>query len=305
MPKILANSMYKRLLRSSSLKEAMSRFPLLCGMDCYFLDPLGNVSLTVPRQPMNPFIHLLQTQSETQHLLQRNRQALLAGEAADVNNCGYHELVYRLFLETETIGYLMLSACRGDERDRQAARQAWTRLASRGSRISWNLWSKHWTSLPVQTAEQREAWCQTLALYAHEAMRQLETDLHPEPQTLPSLVRRTCELINHQHKETLHLKDVADTLGVSAEHLSRLFHQSTGLRFREYLAETRVETACKALENSDRPISEIAHDSGFATLSRFNNCFRNHRDMTPRDWRKRAHMHVRKTTARNLCLNKS
>jgi AraC-like DNA-binding protein len=292
MPKILAKSIYNKLLRSSQLKTVMARFPLLCGMDCYFLDGLGNVSLTSPRQPANPFIRLLQTQPETQRLLLKNRQALLAGVIPEGSESGYHELVYRLSLETETIGYLMLSACRGDERDRQDTRRTWGRLASQGSTISWSLWSRHWASLPEQSAEQREAWRQTLALYAHDAIRRLETGLHPEPQVLPALVRRACEHIRERHTAPLLLKDVAGELGVSTEHLSRLFHRSTGLRFREYLAEARVETACEALKNSGRPISEIAHDSGFSTLSRFNRCFREHRDMTPRDWRKHALRHA-------------
>lgn len=266
----------------------MDRFPLLCGMDCYFLDSLGNVSLTVPRQPANPFIRLLQSQEETRRLLQGNRQAWLAGGIGAVHEGGYHELVYRIALETETIGYLMLSACRGPDQDRPAARQAWVRLASQGSEISWAQWSTCWMALPELTPEQREAWRQTMALFARDAMRQVETDLHPESQNLPPLVWRACEQIRKHHATRLRLKDVARALGVSAEHLSRLFHQSTGLRFREYLAETRVESACSALQDTERPISGIAHDSGFATLSRFNRCFREHRDMTPRDWRKRS-----------------
>ena len=270
----------------------MARFPLLCGMDCYFLDALGNVSMTEPRQSTNPFIHILQKHDETRHLFQRNRQALLAGEGSSMHNGGYHELVHPIRLQTETIGYLMLSACRGGSGDREASRQTWGRLASQGSGISWSLWSRHWLALPEQTAEQREAWRQTLALCANDAMRQLESGLHPESLVLPSLVLRTCEYIRAHHADSVHLKDIADEFGVSAEHLSRLFHRNTGLRFREYLAETRVETACDALESSNRPISEIAYDSGFNTLSRFNRCFKDHRGMTPRDWRKRARRHL-------------
>jgi len=182
----------------------------------------------------------------------------------------------------------MLSACRGDVQEREAARAAWTRLARHGSTVSWSHWSRLWTALPETTPRQRDAWEQTLALYARDAIRHLESGLHSESHVLPSIVRQTCALIHDHHTEVLHLKDVADTLGVSAEHLSRLFHRSTGLRFREYLAETRVGSACNALEQSDRPIAEIAHESGFATLSRFNRCFKELRNMTPRDWRKRT-----------------
>lgn len=289
MPKIVAKSMYNKLLRSKHFTSIMSRFPLLCGMDCYFLDSLGNIATTYPRRPASSFIHLLQRQDETRRLLEKNRQALLAGNPSLTGDHGYYELVHRLSLESETIGYLLLSACRGGDEDRETVRRTWMQLARQGSTVSWSLWEKHWQALPEQSPQQREAWQQTLALYAQEAVRRLESGLHPEPQTLPALVRQACAHIRDHHTEALHLREVARALGVSAEHLSRLFHQSTGLRFREYLAETRIDTACQALENSDRLIADIAHDSGFATLSRFNRCFKEHRSMTPRDWRKQIH----------------
>jgi len=282
--------MYNKLLRSKPFASIMSRFPLLCGMDCYFLDALGNVVLTAPRRPACSFILLLQKQDETRQLLEKKRQALLAGEECATSRSGYYELVHRLSLGSETIGYLMLSACRGGDEDREAVRQTWTQLAGRGSTVSWGLWAKSWSALPEQSPEQREAWRQTLALYAQEAIRQLEPGLHSEVQILPVLVRQACAHIRDHHVEALHLKEVARSLKVSAEHLSRLFHKSTGLRFREYLAETRIETACRALENSDRLVADIAHDSGFATLSRFNRCFKEHRSMTPREWRKQQGM---------------
>ncbi len=288
MPKIVAKSIYNKLLRSKHFAAVMGRFPLLCGMDCCFLDALGNVALTAPRQPANSFILLLQKQEETRRLLEKNRQALLAGDDSATTDCGYYEVVHRLSLGTETIGYLMLSACRGGGPDHETGRAAWTRLARQGSTVSWSLWSKSWEALPQQTPEQREAWRQTLALYAHDAIRQLESGLHSEAHALPVLVRKTCDHIRRHHTDALHLKQAARSLGVSPEHLSRLFHRSTGLRFREYLAETRVDTACRALENTNRPIADIAHDSGFSTLSRFNRCFKEHRNMTPRDWRKRT-----------------
>ena len=41
-----------------------------------------------------------------------------------------------------------------------------------------------------------------------------------------------------------------------------------------------------------------ALESGFATLSRFNRCFKEHRNMTPRDWRKRTRRMVEIETDR-------
>jgi AraC-like DNA-binding protein len=287
MPNVFAKFMFSKLVRSTYFASVIDRLPLLCGMDCYFLDALGNVAQTAPRRPSSPFVRLLQKEDQTRRMLEINRQALLAGDHSAMSECGYHELVHRIAVEEETIGYIMLSACRGGDEDRRASRATWTQLVRRGAMISWSLWLEHWSALPEQTPEQRAAWRQTMALYAVDAMRRLEADLHPEQSALPNLVRRACSHIHDHHTEILRLKDVAHTLGVSAEHLSRLFHQSTGLRFREYLAETRVGVACQALEQSDLPIAEIAHNSGFSTLSRFNSCFKQHRGMTPRDWRKR------------------
>lgn len=267
----------------------MGRFPLLCGMDCYFLDAFGNVALTAPRKPATAFVHMLQTHAETRHLLQTGRQhALAREEPSDDHQSGFHELTYRLHVEDETIGYLLLSACRGGDQDFEHTRNAWTRLARQGSRLSWARWSKNWQALLTLTADQQAAWQQTLALYAQHALHQLQHELNPEPQRFPALVRQSLQRIRTRYTSPLHLKDVAHELQVSAEHLSRLFHQSTGLRFREYLAETRIAAACEALTNNNQPIAQIAHDVGFATLSRFNRCFRDHRDMTPRDWRRRA-----------------
>jgi len=288
MPKIVAKSMYNKLLRSTYFASIMSRFPLLCDMDCHFLDAFGNVVLTAPRQPTNSFVLLLHKNEETRRLLERNRHDFLTGNGSDTGDHGYQELVHRLSLESETIGYLMLSACRGGDEDREAARATWARLARQGSTVSWSLWSERWKALPELNPQQRDAWRQTLALYAHDAVRHLESGIHPEFHTLPSLVRQVCAHIRDHHTEPLQLKNVAGILGVSSEHLSRLFHQSTGLRFREYLAETRIEAACKALEHSDRLIAEIAYESGFSTLSRFNRSFKEHRNMTPRDWRRRT-----------------
>lgn len=74
---------------------------------------------------------------------------MLAGEKTSITDSGYHEVAYRLSLEAETIGYLMLSACRDGDHDCEATRQTWIHLAARGAKISWSLWSSHWQAPPT------------------------------------------------------------------------------------------------------------------------------------------------------------
>lgn len=287
MPKILAKSLYNRLLKSGQLKKSMTQLASITSMDCYFLDALGNKALTVPRQPSCRFIRIMLNHQDTSrhHLLYR--QSLLTGHTATDQPIGYIELVHRLAFDEEIVGYLLLSACRPANRTPYEIRQHWVHLARQGAQISWRQWSQCWNLMPAFTPEQLAAWQATLELFAQDMLRHLEGDLHPEPQGLPPLVRSACELIREQFSGPLHLKNVAAQLGVSAEHLSRLFHQNTGLRFREYLAETRISAACDKLLHTDQRISDIAHVCGFSTLSRFNQCFKTHRNLTPRRWRQR------------------
>ena len=103
----------------------------------------------------------------------------------------------------------------------------------------------------------------------------------------PYAVRHACELARERHEEPLKLTEVAAACGVSPEYLSRLFHQTTGLRFREYLAEVRLTRACELLLESDARVADIAAQVGYSTLSRFNNGFLSFTGMTPTAYRKR------------------
>ena len=49
----------------------------------------------------------------------------------------------------------------------------------------------------------------------------------------------------------------------------------------------RVSTACHLLRDTDRPISDIAADCGYANLSNFGRRFRELKDMAPCDYRRR------------------
>ncbi len=290
MPQIITKYMFSKLLSSPTLRDSMQRLHAISGMDALLLDDLGSIRLTVPRHPSVAFIQLLRANPETAMRFRQMRQSVLAGKA--LRELGMHEIVYTIQAENDIAGYVLLSGFRQadhDNVDLVSTREVWRRLARAGVPVSWSDWFRAWSALPAYTKEQQRAWTETLALFMRQVLQRVEK---AEPidnvAAWPAFVQKACRRIRESYDTPLRLHAIAAELGVCPEHLSRSFHQATGVRFAEYLAETRIGAACEALATTTTAISEIAYQTGFTTLSRFNRCFRKHREITPRAWRKRA-----------------
>jgi AraC-like DNA-binding protein len=294
MPQLIAKYLFSKLLVSPVVRESMARLHAMSGMDVLLLDDLGVMRLSIPRHPSISFVHLLQSYPETDRLFRETRQAALA-KKKDLHQIGVHEVVCEITAETQTAGYLLLSGYRCDpaDNDFQSTRELWRRLVRSGLPIRWTDWYRAWSRLPSLTAEQQSAWYATVSLYIRHVLQGMKKAEEPLDAVLPPLVQEAQQRIQDEYAKPLRMQQVAADLGVCPEHLSRSFHATTGMRFGEFLAETRISAACDALAETDDPISQIAHKCGFSTLSRFNRCFRKHRETTPRSWRKRARVQRR------------
>ena len=83
----------------------------------------------------------------------------------------------------------------------------------------------------------------------------------------------------------LYLEDVAEHLGISKYHLSRLFHAMTGFSFREYLSIVRLQESKKLLADEKSSISEIAQKCGFDNGNYFSKVFRKKFGISPGKFR--------------------
>jgi len=92
---------------------------------------------------------------------------------------------------------------------------------------------------------------------------------------MPPTIRSAIEWIRQQAPvgET-RLSEAARVCGVSASHLSRRFHQSTGMTFNEYATRVRLEKAIRLLESTDTPVTTVAYESGFQSVSQFHRAFK-------------------------------
>lgn len=83
----------------------------------------------------------------------------------------------------------------------------------------------------------------------------------------------------------LSVQHVAEVLGCSADYLSHLFHVETKERLTHYIQRIRIDGAILALETTKLTVSEIAYASGFADPAYFARVFKQHKAMTPQEFR--------------------
>jgi AraC-like DNA-binding protein len=85
--------------------------------------------------------------------------------------------------------------------------------------------------------------------------------------------------------QELRVQDIAAKLGCSADYLSHLFHVETKERLTHYIQRIRIEGAILALETTALTVSEIAYSSGFADPAYFARVFKQHKGMSPQEFR--------------------
>jgi YesN/AraC family two-component response regulator len=92
--------------------------------------------------------------------------------------------------------------------------------------------------------------------------------------------RHCCERISRD--------DVARAAGFSPSHFSSLIRRESGSTFTDLLNRMRVDRAAELLSRTDRPLSLIALETGFADQSYFTKVFKRYRKVAPLQYRKKV-----------------
>ncbi len=85
------------------------------------------------------------------------------------------------------------------------------------------------------------------------------------------------------------INQLADALQCSRHHLSQVLNDKLRLSYNDYMNSLRINEACRLLHEPQYhqyKISSIAYDSGFNSLSTFNEVFKKFTGKTPSDYRK-------------------
>ena len=118
-----------------------------------------------------------------------------------------------------------------------------------------------------------------LALAIHWVEPHTDRPLLDDPPLLRECRQRIqSELANPE----LSIVWLAQQLGCSPDHLSRAFHQHSGMRLSRYIEECRLEQAVELLQTSNLKIAAIAWTCGFSSPSYFDRIFMKLRGTTPK-----------------------
>ena len=90
---------------------------------------------------------------------------------------------------------------------------------------------------------------------------------------------------NYHHK--IYMEDIAEAIGISQGHLSRVFRQDTGEKIQDYILKFRIKRAANLLKYSDATLSEISDYVCFNSQSHFGSVFKEYMKMTPGQYREK------------------
>ena len=91
--------------------------------------------------------------------------------------------------------------------------------------------------------------------------------------------------------KTASLFEIASLLGVNSSYLSRIFKETEGMGFQEYVTECRLKIARELLLTTDMKIFEIALQTGYVTNNYFSKVFKKVYGMNPNEYRELYSIH--------------
>lgn len=93
------------------------------------------------------------------------------------------------------------------------------------------------------------------------------------------------EYIRKYYHQKICIPDIAEALGVSESHLSRIFKKETGESIQKYSMHMRIERAEHLLKYSEASLTEISEYLCFSSQSHFGKVFKVYKNMTPKQYR--------------------
>ena len=107
---------------------------------------------------------------------------------------------------------------------------------------------------------------------------------------MPELARKAIALVNQKIKYPLQVNDIADEIGITSRHLSRIFKEATGESPRQYFRKLRVNAARQMILYTNEKIGEIALSVGFSSASILRSHYIDLFSLSPEEERKKINL---------------
>ncbi|PCJ62659.1 MAG: hypothetical protein COA79_03840 [Planctomycetota bacterium] len=102
---------------------------------------------------------------------------------------------------------------------------------------------------------------------------------------LDSRVEKSLDYINQQFEKDLTVTDLAKVCRLSEVRLRKIFKLSLGISPKNYIAQFRINQACKLLKTTQLSIKEISFKTGFNDEHYFHLSFKKQTKKTPTEYR--------------------
>lgn len=143
----------------------------------------------------------------------------------------------------------------------------------------------------VLNQEERRANEEIMALSGKERIAYLrkcyqEVMKEKEEMRTRSIVGDIQKVVQEQFASTsLNIHKLGSIFQMSPAYLGRIYMESTGMSLVDYIAEKRIQNACKLLATSVKSIKEIAEACGYPDANYFSRVFKRKMNMTPAEYR--------------------
>lgn len=95
------------------------------------------------------------------------------------------------------------------------------------------------------------------------------------------IVERAKQIVAENYPADLSDEKIAHHLCLSRSHFRHLFREITGMPFKRYVTEFRLNTARRLLEKSTMSVKEVANEVGYADPSSFCRAYRAYHGVAP------------------------
>jgi len=107
---------------------------------------------------------------------------------------------------------------------------------------------------------------------------------------MPELARKAISLVNQKINYPLQVNDIADEIGITSRHLSRIFKEATGESPRQYFRKLRLNAARQMILYTNEKIGEIALSVGFSSASILRSHYIDLFSLSPEEERKKINL---------------
>ena len=105
-----------------------------------------------------------------------------------------------------------------------------------------------------------------------------------------SIAKSMQEYVDRHYAEDISRNTLTDIFYLDPDYASKLFKKETGLSFKNYIINKRIDIAKNLLTTTDLPINTVADNVGYGNYSYFTRLFKKVTDMTPAEYRNIHHL---------------